>query len=434
MSNKEIKFDVLENAELNQIEQIGIDCNMIDDEAKKRMFAISQKKYNKMSGKKNTEREGDNMEYVCGVENVSKKKSSRIVMTIGGIAATFAVVIGGMALLRSNNSEPPVTPDIIAPAATTAVSGTYSETTTTATITETVTDTTESTPDNVNDKPKADDSQAIEAAKIKALDEFVALEEPILTNIGYSLTDLNDDSTPELIVKGAYATIGEPVTYIYFFNGSEYVKSDAEFSYIVFCDDMNYVRSTGKYMINAVYEATSDNTLRFIESTPCDLGIGDSFDKFNEKYNEYEWTELEYTDYAEHNAGYLENPPVLTADIDMASLVSQGIIPAEERGYSVCFDFLDENMEANGSGCVAEPDYEISSLEKDIISKTAYYNYETEGIYGIELYDRVNDIEYSKLCVAKINYRTGEIKVLSDRSNGAASFRFVYQDSDSATE
>ena len=427
MSNKEIKFDVLENADLSQIEQIGIDDNMLDEETKNRMFRYALNKYNKMSGKNINEKGVDSMEYVCGVEKVDKRKSPKIVMTICGIAATFALVVGSMALLKGNKTNPPVTPKPLDIANTTTVTtnvtvGTTA-TTETAAPTETSTETVTQT--------KTFDPQAIEAAKTKAVEDFAGMTNEAYYDIEYAQVDLNDDSVPELIISGD-CLAGDRISFLYFFNGTDYVDSGNTLNEVMYCADKHYLSMGSKYMKYAIYEVTADNKLKLIDEpeikNPDDYL--DATNDFIQKYelnnlgqNNYNWQELDYTFYADHNAAVIDNPPVLTADIDMAGLVSQGIIPADERSYAVNFQYIDENMEECG-GCVADQDYEISSLEKSVISRTTQYNYSAEARYGVELYDRVNDIRYSKLCVADVNYITGEIKVLSDMTNGAASFRF----------
>lgn len=44
-NRKEVDFDILENAQLSEIEEIGMDCPMLDEKTTQRMLEITRKKY-----------------------------------------------------------------------------------------------------------------------------------------------------------------------------------------------------------------------------------------------------------------------------------------------------------------------------------------------------------------------------------------------------
>ena len=242
------------------------------------------------------------------------------------------------------------------------------------------------------------------------------------------MTDLNNDSVPELLVT-ADCLAGDPVTHLYFYNGSEYADSGEMLSNVKYCKDKNYVLTYGKMMRYAVYEATADNTLRLIEETDSS-DYYNSVADFEVRYGvngismEYNWNETEYTFYADHNAAVVDEPDVLTIDVDFTKLSEQGIIPSDGRTYIICYNHLGSNNEDYGGG-VTEPDTAVMSDVAGVVTRTVNYNSQANVRYGIELYDQDNDIRYSNICVADIDYGTGEITVISDQTNGAASFRFA---------
>lgn len=101
---KEIGFDILENANLEQIEEIGMDCDMLDDKAKQRIQEIIRRKYNeaKVETKMNDNKYIDNENSVSDVEIYKERKITKIISRVVSIAAVFGIVAGGAALVRNN--------------------------------------------------------------------------------------------------------------------------------------------------------------------------------------------------------------------------------------------------------------------------------------------------------------------------------------------
>ena len=432
MSNREIRFDVFENAELSQIEQIGIDENMIDDEAKNRMYRIAQKKYKKMSGTNKMNNGDDFMDSVSGVERINKKGTSRIVMSVCAIAATLVLVIGGVALFNGKVAKPPVSPDPFTGVGTSTSTtlGTGKSTGTgTGTGTDTGTSTTAVSGTTVTTTGSTDvDLSQIQSAGSRVLDGIVADKSEPYSDIKYSYTDINNDSVPELIVTG-YPLSGDTKSYLYFFNGSDYVNSGEALHNIEYCPDNNYVATCGKNQRYAVFNAT-DNYLALIEEVDYS-DYYNSVNNFVQKYglngvnSVYNWKEPEYTFYAEHNGAVIDDPATLRISLNPSSLVSQGLLPAGE--YTVCYQFIDDNMVEQGGG-VADPDTQFSSDTEGFVSRCVPYNPGCSYRFGIELYDNVNDVRISDLCIAEVNYETEEINIISDRTNGAATFSFEVPD------
>lgn len=434
MSNKEIRFDVFENAELSQIEQLGIDENIIDNEAKAKMYSMVQKKYKKISsGTKPINNGDDYMDSVSGVKRVNKNGKSKIVMSVCGIAATLVLVIGGAVILNSKVAKPPVSPEPFTgtgtSTSTTTVTGSMTTGSSTSSAVSTAATATESTVTTTTVTANVD-LGLVRAAGTKVLDDIVSDDSMPYYDIKYSYTDLNGDEIPELIVKGVWLS-GDPLAYIYWFNDSEYTSSGETLHSIQYCPDNNYVLSYGKYLRNAVYEASSDNKLVLIDETDYyDLEKVIDFEAeygYNGIDYVYNWQDPDFTYYAEHNAAVIDDPATLRINLDPSSLVSQGLLPHGD--YTVCYQYYNENNEEAGGG-VADSDALFSSETEVLVSRAVPYHPGRFAKYGIELYDNVNDVRISNLCIAEIDYKTEEINIISDRTNGAATFSFDLPEGD----
>ena len=66
---REIGFDILDNADLNQIEELAMDSNMLDDETKNRIKNIIDKKCMEAKG----ETFMDNKNFIRNTNSLKKK-------------------------------------------------------------------------------------------------------------------------------------------------------------------------------------------------------------------------------------------------------------------------------------------------------------------------------------------------------------------------
>ena len=104
---REIGFDILDNADLEQIEELAMDSNMLDDETKNRIKKIIDKKCKEAKGEtfmdnKNFIRNTDDENTVSHVEIYKERKITKIISRVVSIAAVFGIVAGGAALVRNN--------------------------------------------------------------------------------------------------------------------------------------------------------------------------------------------------------------------------------------------------------------------------------------------------------------------------------------------
>jgi DNA-directed RNA polymerase beta' subunit len=165
--NREIGFDILDNADLNQIEEFAMDSNMLDDETKKRIKSIIDKKCKEANGEiildENKSVNNINHENtVSHVEIYKERKITKIISAVVSVAAVFGIVAGGAAFIRNNKVKPE--------------------------------DVTKSS-SNINSV----DSDNYEAAAQDVFKQIFQSNE--LTELKYDYIDITGDATPELFVS-----------------------------------------------------------------------------------------------------------------------------------------------------------------------------------------------------------------------------------------
>ena len=184
---REIGFDILDNADLNQIEEFAMDSNMLDDETKNRIKNIIDKKCKEAKGEiimnnKNFIRNTNDENTVSHVEIYKERKITKIISAVVSVAAVFGIVAGGAALIRNNK----IKPEDIAKSS--------------------------SNIDSV-------DSDNYEAA---AQDVFKQIfQSNQLTELKYDYIDITGDATPELFVSYNTKNIFDYCA-IYEYNGKEF--------------------------------------------------------------------------------------------------------------------------------------------------------------------------------------------------------------------
>ena len=271
MSDKnDLGFDILENADINTVEEIGHDFMSIDKDARDRMLKNTMKKYENAKKEQGVESKGvlkseDYADSVTGVESYRDGKLPRIVYILLSSAAVIALITVGLLVFNHFNVRPPTNPDPIIEVttattdiSTTGISGTTnstsnataktsslttatSDTTSSASTENTSSTTTETTTTVKTDEPseitqtvfvnphtdRRDITQEeLDSARIRAIEKLVfdgyngtaGSEE-----IWYEYVDINGNSIPELFVCCAGMPVGKFVLLVY--DGEDYIRA-----------------------------------------------------------------------------------------------------------------------------------------------------------------------------------------------------------------
>ncbi|MBP5362142.1 MAG: hypothetical protein J6Y71_03825 [Ruminococcus sp.] len=271
MSDKnDLGFDILENADINTVEEIGHDFMSIDKDARDRMLKNTMKKYENAKKEQGVESKGvlkseDYADSVTGVESYRDGKLPRIVYILLSSAAVIALITVGLLVFNHFNVRPPTNPDPIIEVttattdiSTTGISGTTnstskataktsslttatSDTTSSASTENTSSTTTETTTTVKTDEPseitqtvfvnphtdRRDITQEeLDSARIRAIEKLVSdgyngtagSEE-----IWYEYVDINGNSIPELFVCCAGMPVGKFVLLVY--DGEDYIRA-----------------------------------------------------------------------------------------------------------------------------------------------------------------------------------------------------------------
>ena len=189
--NREIGFDILENADLNQIEEFAMDSNMLDDETKKRIKNIIDKKCMEAKGEtfmdnKNFIRNTNDENTVSHVEIYKERKITKIISAVVSVAAVFGIVAGGAAFIRNNKVKP-----------------------------EDVTKSSSSLESELDLEVSTEIEEAAQETLNYLLIDMQQLE------LKYDYIDITGDSTPELFVSKDFYD-GRKFLMVYKYNGSEF--------------------------------------------------------------------------------------------------------------------------------------------------------------------------------------------------------------------
>ena len=308
-NRKELDFNILENAQLPEIEEIGMDCPMLDEKTTQRMLEITRRKYNEATRsakmKKNNEYSEENT--VSQVEIYNKKRTiTRIISGIVNVAAVVGLVAGTVFIIKKNVTDNDKQP---------MAQSTVPESTDDAEISTVLTTTS-------LEKTTAHDAiftqESIDAARDRALEAAVlAPESQMLFNVKYTYMDLNRDDIPELLVDGEDQMASHLFVYVY--NGTEFeMKSSVWHNVDLAIDnEKNTIISTSKEGGTAIHLLSWDDKLNFtvdkwISSingcTHNDAKCSqDEFDEFFADWNKNEQTDIntdEFTFYSSYTMTY----------------------------------------------------------------------------------------------------------------------------------
>jgi len=188
---REIGFDILDNADLNQIEEFAMDSNMLDDETKNRIKNIIDKKCKEAKGEiimnnKNFIRNTNDENTVSHVEIYKERKITKIISAVVSVAAVFGIVAGGAALIRNNKVKP-----------------------------EDVTKSSSSLESELDLEVSTEIEEAAQETLNYLLNDMQQIE------LKYDYIDITGDSTPELFISADVYDNSEELM-VYKYNGSEF--------------------------------------------------------------------------------------------------------------------------------------------------------------------------------------------------------------------
>ena len=306
-NRKEVDFDILENAQLSEIEEIGMDCPMLDEKATQRMLEITRKKYEEarrsIEMKKSSYSNEENT--VSQVEIYNKKRNiTRILSGIVNVAAVAGLIAGTVFIIKKNDM-----PDKYEqPMAQSTVSEATNDVTASTATDITATPTTATAPDACYTQ------ESIDAARDRALEAAVLdPESKMLFNVKYSYMDLNRDSIPELLVDSEDQMAA--TLFIYTYNGTDFeMKSSVWHNKGLSIDnEKNTIISTTKEGGMAIQLLSWDDKLNFtIDKWISDVNgcthndvecSQDEFDEFFADYSVEKQTAInldEFTHYASY--------------------------------------------------------------------------------------------------------------------------------------
>ncbi len=215
---KTIGFDILDNAGLNEIDKIGTDIDMLDEKTKKRILEMTRKRYNDAIKGENTGIYDNAEDVVDNVEVYSRKKSSKIIMSVVNTAAVLGLAVGSVFLIKNlgredNNPDTPLIP-----------------------------------PDSTSVGTTGTD---IETAAVNALDYLVATDE-FIYSLDYAQIDMNGDNVPELIAHLHYGPYSKVCIFHY---------ADGKYNFVeqlIHCSDEPVICLDEKRIYTFDYECDYD--------------------------------------------------------------------------------------------------------------------------------------------------------------------------------
>lgn len=310
---KEVDFDILENAQLSEIEEIGMDCPMLDEKTIQRMLEITRKKYEEARRstemKKSSNRNEENT--VSQVEIYNKKRNiTRILSGIVNVAAVAGLIAGTVFIIKKNDmpdkDEQPIAQSTVSDATDDTAASTENTTSLTTDIT-----TTTATATALNGSYT---QESIDAARDRALKAAILdPESKMLFNVKYSYMDLNRDSIPELLVDSEDQMAA--TLFVYTYNGTDFeMKSSVWHNMGLSIDnEKNTIISTAKEGGMAIQLLSWDDKLNFTIDkwisgvngcTHNDVECSqDEFDEFFADYSVEKQTPInldEFTHYASY--------------------------------------------------------------------------------------------------------------------------------------
>ena len=213
-----VGFDILENAELETIDRIGTDSEMLDEKTKKRILEMTRKRYNDAINSGNSGIYDNTENIVENVEVYSRKKSTKIIMSVVNTAAVLGLAVGSVFLVKNlgrgnNNPDNPLIP-----------------------------------PDSTSVGTTETD---IETAAVNALDYLVATDE-FISSLDYAQIDMNGDNVPELIAQLHYGPYSKVCIFHY---------ADGKYNFVeqlIHCSDEPLICLDEKRIYTFDYECDYD--------------------------------------------------------------------------------------------------------------------------------------------------------------------------------
>ncbi|MBQ6945110.1 MAG: hypothetical protein IJN43_12400 [Ruminococcus sp.] len=206
--NKTIGFDILDNAGLDKIDQIGTDTDMLDEKTKKRILEMTRKRFNDaIKGEDMMTFNNDINESAEIVENVEvykRSKISKIMTRVINTAAVAGIAAGSVFLVKNiNKDNKPVEPDL--PAVSSTEDG------------------------ELTAEEKAR-NQRIEEYIQELYNQFGMSDEDEFYDslkVDYAYLDINNDSVDELFIRYDFNAVAADAKGIAlnYFDGRKYVHS-----------------------------------------------------------------------------------------------------------------------------------------------------------------------------------------------------------------
>lgn len=364
---KKIGFEILENADIEKIREMRLNCDLLDEKTKERMFRNTMRKYEKAKrgiimnkDRYNAEIPAENNDETTieDVEVYNKQNIKQIAKIIANVAAVACLITGTVFLIKQSNfsddKKVPSNP-LTTISTDTANTGTDSKNTVTTMVDMTQTSGSDNTNTMTvsNDKNTALNSQTsikgsdkknngtkpaqttivessgnkrnandyimndnIDNARIRVFEEIKKPDCSMIYDINYSYADLNNDKVPELFVSGMDHVA--PTTNIYAYNGYNYeLKTTIGGKIVVYLNEKAIIASTSEGAFR-IQEINWDDNLIFYNGdvylkymdgyvhydVEC---TKEEFDRFANKYNNATAVNFVYHEFREDLPGYIEN-------------------------------------------------------------------------------------------------------------------------------
>lgn len=391
--NKTIGFDILDNAGLDKIDQIGADTDMLDEKTKKRILEMTRKRFNDaIKGEDMMTFNNDINESAEIVENVEvykRSKISKIMTRVINTAAVAGIAAGSVFLAKNiNRDNKPVEPDL--PAVSSTEDG-------------------ELTAEGKARNQRIEEYiQELYYAEYSPLDENEYYE---ALKIEYAYLDLNNDSTDELFIYHFNSlTPDYESTEISCFDGTKYVPVTALYGAI-----NEYKFDLKNCKLYSIME-TEDNKSMLITSTWADSELkknSSDYFKIQDKYS-YETVSSEFV--------YKHNDSECTKEeYDKAIAEYENCVGAELKFFPYDMKKAAKQPTANLSNEAARNKrindfiknlyaYQNEVLDKETFDETlkieyAYLDINNDSTYELLIrYDFMKSLDYSGV---ELNYFDG---------------------------
>lgn len=461
---KKNELDVLFNGNDELVKDLA-QRPVLNEKESKKMFEMSKKKLEEKSNLTASEKtEYTSGESVQGVENYRRSiifrrvlSAASCILLIGGIAGTVFLlnkhkeIIGDTNVIDHIGTTTGENNDNTSK--TTIVSSSGNEANVTS-----VTTTTSSTDIQTTSKeyttPAVYEKDFVNNAALTYMANFTARYDILCMNIEYSLVDLNKDNVPELLISCENMVCSN--LFICTYDGHQYnyvtPKTSTEsvlinFYVIKISTENGLICTSGKNCPTLFLRVNSDNTVELLDKLfswwdyeSDDIGYWrndekitkDEYDSITSTYNAYNWSQPEFTFYAEHNGYMIDDPPSLYTDINIDKLIEYGELPSiGERELCVVYDRLipetvTDNLDLfdpdiENTGGVAGEEY--SSTSGTITDIYPHFGQGRKLRLRVDILDR-GDEQRHNLIAADVDFATGECNILQNKYPDALNMHF----------